>query len=364
MLFKLPHKIRDDKAQLLTLDLLLSLIPIVLVLGISANTMTGVVNQIQGYVYNYEMQHIVDDAADILVKTPGDPPDWSWLSAAPPSILGLAQYNTLGVNDTKTYYLETSKFLGLDQMFNTTMPPLLANDSTLFDYIRLSFKGASENTTGVEFNWTIGDRTNASNIYFARRVTLVKLQDMITEWLDISHEGQVLACYQGSTGNQPAIYYYEFNLTALELSTFDYWIYAESDDPPLTSYWGVDRENATGDFNGDVTPDCEDYFPIHGGGKVDTLGGIYPCPTGGDNDPGEGSPVCDPDSVDGWTFKKVQIDDELIVGGNRIFIQMFDNPFRDSNAYLIRSRAGTGDSAVDPAFTVFTPFYVDLEAGR
>src|SRR3990172_8291824 len=91
----------NDKGQLLTLDLLLSLVPLVLVLGISANAMSGVTTQIQDYIYGYDMQRVVDDAAYILVKTPGKPGNWTGNSS--PNILGLSQFEVDFVNDVKTY---------------------------------------------------------------------------------------------------------------------------------------------------------------------------------------------------------------------------------------------------------------------
>lgn len=65
------------KAQLFTLDLLLALIPLTIALGMSANAISGVSIQIEDYISLYSKQRIVSDAADVLVKTPGEPNDWS-----------------------------------------------------------------------------------------------------------------------------------------------------------------------------------------------------------------------------------------------------------------------------------------------
>jgi hypothetical protein len=143
----------DDSGQLLTLDLLLSLVPIVLILGISANAMTGVVNQMQDYVFGYDLQRVVDDAADVLVKTAGDPPNWT--KSSPPSIIGLSQYNNTGSDEVKTFYLDYDKILALDDIFNSTMPALLSNNSTSFSYIKFSLKGAAQNTTDDILNWSV-----------------------------------------------------------------------------------------------------------------------------------------------------------------------------------------------------------------
>lgn len=65
------------KAQLFTLDLLLALIPLTIALGISASAISGVSTQIEDYISLYSKQRIVSDAADVLVKAPGEPNDWS-----------------------------------------------------------------------------------------------------------------------------------------------------------------------------------------------------------------------------------------------------------------------------------------------
>jgi hypothetical protein len=83
--------LRDNRGQLLTLDLLVSLIPLVLVLGISANTMSGVVTQVQDYSNTYDDQRVLQDAADALIKSPGEPVDWDG-STILPDVLGLVQY--------------------------------------------------------------------------------------------------------------------------------------------------------------------------------------------------------------------------------------------------------------------------------
>ena len=68
---------RGTKAQLFTLDLLLALIPLTIALGISANAISGVSTQMEDYISLYSKQRIVSDAADVLVKAPGEPNDWS-----------------------------------------------------------------------------------------------------------------------------------------------------------------------------------------------------------------------------------------------------------------------------------------------
>ncbi|MEE8401230.1 MAG: FG-GAP-like repeat-containing protein [Candidatus Hydrothermarchaeaceae archaeon] len=65
------------KAQLFTLDLLLALIPLTIALGMSASAISGVSIQIEDYLSLFSKQRVASDVADVLVKTPGEPKDWS-----------------------------------------------------------------------------------------------------------------------------------------------------------------------------------------------------------------------------------------------------------------------------------------------
>jgi hypothetical protein len=350
----------DDSGQLLTLDLLLSLVPIVLILGISANAMTGVVNQMQDYVFGYDLQRVVDDAADVLVKTAGDPPNWT--KSSPPSIIGLSQYNNTGSDEVKTFYLDYDKILALDDIFNSTMPALLSNNSTSFSYIKFSLKGAAQNTTDDILNWSVGNRSSSSDIFVARRLALYKFEDLLGIYPDMAHSPRNSTCYNGSGANPPQYYMFEFNLTAKDLATFEYWIFAESNGTPEgpNSDWAVDAAP----FNVVASQsDCSNYAPFEPA-NTDQLGDIFPC-VGGDNPPGGGSPVCDTITDPPNTFKKVEITSYLAAdSANRVIIQVAGDPSIDFDAYFLELREGSDDTEVDPDFTDYAPIFVDLEAGK
>jgi uncharacterized membrane protein len=78
---------KGAKAQLFTLDLLLALIPLTIALGISASAISGVATQIEDYTDIYGMKRIATDAADVLIKTSGDPKEWDNSSV---QVLGFA----------------------------------------------------------------------------------------------------------------------------------------------------------------------------------------------------------------------------------------------------------------------------------
>jgi hypothetical protein len=151
--------LRDRKGQLLTLDLLLALVPLTIILGMSASAMGGVINQIQEYSFFYSMQRQAADAADVLIKTPGVPPDWN--SSNPPSVLGLANYSAS--NKTEQHYLDAEKVSALDTLHLTHLPRLIGNVT----YYNLSLLGLTN--VSISRSWSNGSKSSASNIIVIER---------------------------------------------------------------------------------------------------------------------------------------------------------------------------------------------------
>ncbi|MFH1773585.1 MAG: hypothetical protein ABH874_01325 [Methanobacteriota archaeon] len=148
----------NNKAQLFTLDLLLALVPLTLVLGMSATAIGGVVTQIQEYVYFYSMQRQVSDAADVLIKTPGVPPDWN--STIAPVTVGLAKYNS--TEDRIYSHILDSEKIGA--MNSDYIKQLLKG----YRYFNLSIQSINES---VVFSKVLssGPKASVSNIVVVRR---------------------------------------------------------------------------------------------------------------------------------------------------------------------------------------------------
>jgi|GEM_PF-6495532 outer membrane protein assembly factor BamB len=98
----------SNRAQLFTLDLLLALVPITIILGMSANAMSGVATQVQDYVLIFSSHRTASDIADILIKTPGKPEIWDSTSV---EVLGFAsKMDTCEyVNATLNHILDPAK---------------------------------------------------------------------------------------------------------------------------------------------------------------------------------------------------------------------------------------------------------------
>lgn len=152
--------LKDKKGQLLTLDLLLALVPLTIILGMSASALGGIINQIQEYSFLYSTQRQASDAMDVLIKTPGVPPNWN--STNPPTTPGLAVYSC---NRALPNFLDYDKLLALDE---TLISQLFPNGTNVyFEAVNLqtntTIKTLTYNATGVSLE-------NAANVFVVERV--------------------------------------------------------------------------------------------------------------------------------------------------------------------------------------------------
>lgn len=184
----------DNKGQLFTLDLLLALVPLTLVLGMSANAMAGVVVQIQEYSNIYSSQRIIQDAADALIKTHGTPPNWN--GTTPPSVLGLVQYypggiryiNQLDANGFNQIVPEvvSPQFLS-HMLYHTKVNFLTSNSSSLYTLTGTSnaHLALTNLTNASSLNISIGNSppSNATQVFTAERRVLYEYAT--TNWTTV-----------------------------------------------------------------------------------------------------------------------------------------------------------------------------------
>jgi hypothetical protein len=134
----------NKKAQYFTLDLLLALIPLTLVLGMSANAISGITSQSQEYVSTYSFHRQANDFMDVIVKTPGVPVNWDETLNA--TVNGAANYDydndlvmSNYINARKIFNLNTThieEFLGTTN-YNLSVyiyTPLLFANFTNFTF--------------------------------------------------------------------------------------------------------------------------------------------------------------------------------------------------------------------------------------
>jgi hypothetical protein len=91
---------RDDlKSQLFTLDLMLALIPLTIAMGITASAISGLSSQVVSFSHLFGNEQSAMDALDLLIKTPGSPPDWNSSSIPAFTSIGLTQYGYIDLYD-------------------------------------------------------------------------------------------------------------------------------------------------------------------------------------------------------------------------------------------------------------------------
>ncbi len=147
------------KAQLFALDLMLAMIPLTIIIGISATAMAGVTTQMQEYMYGYSLQRITLDAADVLIKTPGEPYNWE-NDTTTLETLGLA---LISGNISQSPSLDVGKVLVL----NTSSDSTEVQDSLKY------LAGGNNIRLSLYYNANGTDLTNLS-------------QENITRMLDIA----------------------------------------------------------------------------------------------------------------------------------------------------------------------------------
>ena len=313
------------KAQLFTLDLLLALIPLTIALGMSANAISGVATQVQDYTYWYSYHRMVNDAMDVIIKTPGEPPDWN--SINPPTTLGLANYtNTSGVGP---YYLDSRKVGALNASINggllyqVCLSRLLGNET--FPYLSLSFLGATVNTTNLSITFINGSRANALNIYAVERLALLDIEKIVSIMEEVGHfETNATPCC-GNPGGGTRVYNETFFISSGDLSLYDYWLYGELQSGTVTNKYGI--------------------APGLAGTGCNCTGGTF---NNLDNP--------DPDV-------KKSIDTELVENSDNIlFVRPKGNG--QANYYIIRVPVGTPSELILPEIAGAKPIKVILEVGR
>ncbi len=350
MSLKTRNIFRDDRGQLLTLDILVSLIPLVMILGISANAMTGSVNQVQDYIFVYDMQRGVNSAIDIIVKSPGTPVNWNVSTS--PVIAGLATYN-LSTGLVVPNFLDGDKLGGMNI---SHLSILLGGENRGLSYWNLNITGVDNKSQGFFLNFTNGSRAAVKDLFVAERIALLKINNDMGSAMDIGHKlsNDTLDCNSGFPGNP--IFTIDFYVGTGETSAFDFWIYGHTEDEAGSN---TDFDVDTNSSLPSTLPNCNYYNPVSG----TTL---FPCDSPPDNPPGGGPPeVCDDPAPSGGEVKaKILLNSQLVEGQqNRVVIQAQGSPAVLTDYYILKVPSGMNDTSVRPELAETSVVKVRLEGG-
>lgn len=317
-----------SRAQLFTLDLLLALIPLTIVLGVSANAMGGVVTQVQEYAVGYSIQRAANDAADALAKTPGVPVDWN--STNPPTVPGIAYYDP-AKNYTVPILIDETKMA----ILNVTHVNQLLNNR--YPYYNLTIRGLE----GVTINITVcnGTKTTVTDLAAVERNLLYYVLNVLGETHQIAHADKEASerCCTTCSANQ-FIYEMAFTIKADELANFNYWLGYASDG-------GVNAEYAVRSAQVDCCDKCSNL----GSPKQDLFSSSFG------------------NSGKEWGTRNIGSDFTLVVGANYVYIRATGSPnVNGADFYVLKAPLSVPQSSVTEYAALNEPQAVRLrlEVGR
>ena len=127
------------RAQLLSLDAMLSLIIMIFVFAAVVNTSAALKGEITSMLGWYERANIADNMLDVLTKSPGDPVDWE-NNPVEVRVLGLRENGSFGISYAKIAAMNEHASELLDKFTNLS----LGKDFLILTYIskfRVGIKG-------------------------------------------------------------------------------------------------------------------------------------------------------------------------------------------------------------------------------
>jgi len=213
--------VTDRRAQLFAIDLLLAFIPLTIMLGMSANALSGVAFQVQDYANIYSLQRRTTDAADVLVKSPGTPPNWN--STISPSVSGLAYYdNSGGKSYANRIYFPKFSALNVSDIAILT--------GTDYNFLNIS-------VIDLSLNYSVGSPPpeSAFDIAVAERYTSLMFADdygPFVSAIDVKKTVQpsdplCAAMFTSSASGAACVH---DSVSDLDTALGDFWLYVESFD--------------------------------------------------------------------------------------------------------------------------------------
>jgi len=263
---KFKKLISCGDGQVFSIDMMFAFIIITVIIGVSANAMDLVSYRMQDYSSRFSLERVTTDAADMLIKTPGNPENWDKCRYSHDMVPGLAEIdvktgktvpNTLSISKISRLGQEYSN-LTYGKIFppgtnssmviypvNTALPPLViwndtlptnaseiavANRTVLCDFLSVNVvistdsHGNTGYTSGIGFDWEICPHANLTG--------------------NLEHQKPIL----NGTGT-PGWACHHFNITTEDLQIYDFYVLTDpeklSDD---SARWIIDRpENMTND---------------------------------------------------------------------------------------------------------------------
>ncbi|AEH24749.1 hypothetical protein [Pyrococcus yayanosii] len=146
------------RAQVLSMDALLSLILVMFIIGTVTSTSETIRGEITSMIGWYERTNIADNMLDVLTKSPGEPENWEE---------NINNLRVIGLGDTDCYCLAGEKILRLAEMYNASQViSAMENLSLGYDF------AISIYYTNVTLAGNITTRVTYTNITIYENITI------------------------------------------------------------------------------------------------------------------------------------------------------------------------------------------------
>ena len=206
------------RAQLLSLDAMLSLIIMMFVFAAVINTSAALKGEITSMLGWYERANIADNMLDVLTKSPGDPVDWE-NNPAEVRVLGLKQDGGFGLSYEKITAMNEHASELLDKFTNLS----LGKDFLILTYIskfRVGISGSFPNPE-ITANYTYASELmerREPTYYFAvingsliRDMNLIEKSKNSSPWVEVAQRRVIVERFEynlsgGPSAERPIVY--------------------------------------------------------------------------------------------------------------------------------------------------------------
>ena len=243
---------KDNKAQIFSLDVLLSLIIIAVILGISADAMDMVSYKAQDYSSRLSLERIATDAADTLIKSSGSPDKWEEYGIKGSTVPGLAK---IEAGRTVPNTLSFVKILKLKDnyfplMYGSIIPYGVNSSMTIYpvDSSLSPIVVMNDTVQGSASEVAVANRTVLCDFMYIS--TVIKIKGRNQQWSE--NQGLEVCpqrCHSNSKAGTSGWACHHFNVTSGDLNSTDFYVITDPAAVADSARWGIDRADAQKDCN-------------------------------------------------------------------------------------------------------------------
>jgi len=175
----------DDKGIIFTTDALLALVVITIAVGISINQLDTLNYQLQDFTGRQSLDKTVNDAADYLVKSSGNPVNWETPPISSTDLPGLAALSGTGsLTNPSTNFLDKNKIDAL-----TSNPGLLTNlvNTTNYDLLITPINASAYTPIHITSASPTTPLSSAREVAVANRTVVLPTTTNVLQFNDLMH---------------------------------------------------------------------------------------------------------------------------------------------------------------------------------